>query len=363
MEAKYKQRNSNLELYRILVMLSILAHHYIVHSSLINYMAEEPFSLNTISLNIIGMWGKIGINCFVFITGYFMCTSEITIKKFVKLLFEIEFYYIIINTIFLIFGNEKPTFTSVIYGYFPIEIFSYNFIGSYMVFYLFIPFLNILINGLNKKKHLQLILLCLTIYTVLGSIPQILITINYITWFSVLYLISSYIRIWGFPYKISNHQWGILTIISLFFSMASVIIILYLSHKIKLYIPSDYFVSDSNKIFALTTSFCSFMFFNGLKIKQNKFINTIAASTFGVLLIHDQSVAMRNFLWNIICQNSYVINTYPHLILIHACLCILCIYTVCIIIDRFRIKYIETPVLNYFEIFVKQKKRTKNALD
>ena len=89
-------RNSNLELYRIVVMLLIVAHHYIVNSGVLDLMYEHPFSGNAIFLFLYGMWGKIGINCFVLITGYFMCKHKITARKFLKLFLEIEFYNIII---------------------------------------------------------------------------------------------------------------------------------------------------------------------------------------------------------------------------------------------------------------------------
>lgn len=70
-----KIRNSNLELYRIIVMLLIVAHHYVVNSGLITVMEETPLSARSIFFYLFGAWGKIGINCFVLITGYFMCKS------------------------------------------------------------------------------------------------------------------------------------------------------------------------------------------------------------------------------------------------------------------------------------------------
>ena len=71
--SKPKQRDSNIELYRILVMFMIVAHHYVVNSGLIDVMKESPTSPNSIFFYLFGMWGKTGINCFVMITGYFMC--------------------------------------------------------------------------------------------------------------------------------------------------------------------------------------------------------------------------------------------------------------------------------------------------
>ena len=45
-----KLRNSNLELFRIIVMLSIVAHHYVVNSGLLAIMAENPTSAKSIFL-------------------------------------------------------------------------------------------------------------------------------------------------------------------------------------------------------------------------------------------------------------------------------------------------------------------------
>ena len=50
-----KQRNSNLELYRIIVMLLIVAHHYVVNSGLMDIMWEDPFSGKSLFLYWFGM--------------------------------------------------------------------------------------------------------------------------------------------------------------------------------------------------------------------------------------------------------------------------------------------------------------------
>ena len=39
-----KVRSSNLELYRIIVMLLIVAHHYVVNSGLMDVMEQDPLS-------------------------------------------------------------------------------------------------------------------------------------------------------------------------------------------------------------------------------------------------------------------------------------------------------------------------------
>ena len=85
-----KHRDSNIELYRILVMLLIVAHHYVVNSGLIYDMNNVAISSRNVYFSLFGMWGKIGINCFVLITGYYMCTSKITLYKFLKLFYHYQ---------------------------------------------------------------------------------------------------------------------------------------------------------------------------------------------------------------------------------------------------------------------------------
>ncbi len=130
-KTEMKRRDSNLELFRIIVMLTIVAHHYVVNSGVINIILENNItSLKSIFLLIFGMGGKIGINCFILITGYFMCKSNISIKKFIKLLLEIEFYNIIIYLIFLLVGYVPFSWKDLFYKIFPISSISDSFTRS-----------------------------------------------------------------------------------------------------------------------------------------------------------------------------------------------------------------------------------------
>lgn len=108
-----KTRDTNLELYRIIGMLFIVAHHYVVNSGLTDpagVIFSSPLSPRSIGLLLLGSFGKTGINCFLMITGYYMCKSNITARKFVKLLGEVLFYRIIIFVFFFLLGYESFSF-------------------------------------------------------------------------------------------------------------------------------------------------------------------------------------------------------------------------------------------------------------
>ena len=115
-----KERNSNLELYRIIVMLAIVAHHYVVNSGLLRMMEQDPISIRSIYFYLFGAWGKTGINCFVLITGYFMCKSHITLEKFMKLLMEVMFYKIVISGLFIVSGYEHINIKAIVLMLLPV---------------------------------------------------------------------------------------------------------------------------------------------------------------------------------------------------------------------------------------------------
>lgn len=351
LNAPLKQRESNLELFRIITMLLIVAHHFVVNSGLISAdgpIAANPMSVNSIFLLVFGAWGKIGINCFVMITGYFMCKSQITVKKFAKLILEVMLYKIIIYLVFIVSGYENVSFMNLLQALLPITHIKQNFTGCFITFYLFIPFLNIFIGKLTERQHFKLLLLSFFTYILFGTIHigMFGVTMNYVSWFMVLFFIASYIRLYPKKWFSNNKICGCLLLLSLIISIASVVCCVWLGARVNRFIPF-YFVTDSNTFLAVMVGIFAFLFFKNLHIPFNKFINTIGASTFGVLLIHANSDAMRQWLWKDVLDNvgHYDENYMPF----YAIGCVLVIFIVCVIIDIIRINLLEKPFFKWWD--------------
>lgn len=342
-----KPRQSNLELFRIITMFFIVAHHYVVNSGLTlidGPIYANPISVKSIFLLLFGAFGKIGINCFVFITGYFMCKSQITLKKFLKLLFEVMFYRIVIYLIFLITGYAPFSVAMFVKTIIPIKDLGGGFTAAFLVFYLFIPFINILIKNLTERQHILLLVLVSFAYVFLGSVPGFSVTFNYATWFIVLYIIASYIRL--YPKKTFDNKkfWTITAILSMLVCMASVLCGIILLHKTGINVIY-YFVMDSNKVLAVITALSAFMMFKNLNIKYSKIINIMGATTFGVLLIHANNDEMREWLWKDLLDNVGAYET--NYLFAHAIISVVVIYIICTLIDIGRINFIE----NHFSSF------------
>ncbi len=336
-----KRRDSNLELYRIIVMIMIVAHHYVVNSGLMQALTDAPLSGVSMTMMLFGAWGKTGINCFVLITGYFMCTSRFSWQKLLKLYLQVTFYSVVIYLIFCLTGHETTSPLSLAKTLIPVHGIRDGFTSCFIVFYLFIPFLNILISHLEKRMHLVLVCLLTTIYTLLPTL-RIPVTFNYVTWFMALYIIASYMRLYGKDIPLTHRQWGIATLISLGAGVASVAGIFYLRKTgFFNYLDPYFFISDSNKLLALAIGVCSFMWFKDIRIPYSRFINAVGATTFGVLLIHANSDAMRQWLWRETVDCTGHFGESLLLTAGYATVSVLVIFIVCSGIDWFRGRFIE----------------------
>lgn len=107
------------------------------------------------------------------------------------------------------------------------------------------------------------------------------------------------------------------------------------------------FVADANTFLAVLTSICLFLFFLNTQIKYSKTINTIASTTYGILLIHAHSDSMRQWLWKDIFDN---VGTYNKSMMpLRAIGTVLIVFCVCSLIDLIRQFLIEKPFMKIVE--------------
>jgi len=339
-------------------MLLIVAHHYVVNSGLVGddvKFLQEELNINNLFVSLFGAWGKVGINCFLMITGYFMCTSRITFRKLIKLLGQIYFYRLGTCLILVLAGYDTISISRIVKLAMPFWGLKNDFIGCFIAFYLTIPFWNILVRNMTKREHELLLLLMLGLYTLLGSIPTFDVTFNYVTWFGVIYLIASYIRLHPHALFEKKSFWGWATLLTVTLSMLSIIILLFLFVGKGMNIRY-FFLTDSNKIFAVMVAVSSFLWFKNLTIKYNKIINAFGAGTFGVLLIHANSDAMRQWLWkDFIDVARYYETLETGSLILYSIGVVLAVFAVCNLIDQLRIATLEKWFLRWYDTKISAK--------
>ena len=347
-----KARNSNIELMRIVLMLLIIAHHYVVNSTVMTLWTPEELTSKAVFLTLWGMWGKPAINAFVMVTGWFMCRSRLTWQKFARLLLQLYFWKISV-WIFLCFVRaDGVTLYAILTSMVSvIRDIDGGFEASFLVMYLMIPFLNRLINSLDRDAHLRLLALLIAVYTISTTFFVSVTAFSEVGWYCTLYLIASYLRIyepaWSTNRTVVNRLFAV-TIIS---CILSVIGMMAIGQTVSSAGMRPYwFVSDSGKILALVFGVTCFLWFKNLQLPSSNALNTIAATTFGVLLIHAHSDAMRNWLWQEIVNvpNSYRCCTLYQLIGWSVVVAFM-VFGVCSALDLFRGRLIEPAVMSWLE--------------
>ena len=145
-----KERKSNFELLRIISIVLILFHHLAYHNELY-FLAND--NINKYIGIFLFTFGKIGVNLFVLISGYFMINQSLKLKKLFMLWLQIFIYSAGIMLIMTCLKIYNPTGIFDVLKYFlPISYNIYWFATAYIGMYLFTPFINSL---LNPKVHIK----------------------------------------------------------------------------------------------------------------------------------------------------------------------------------------------------------------
>lgn len=299
-QERKKERSSNFELMRIIMMIAIIAHHYVVNSGITSYYDYSNITPNMIFLQLFGFAGKAMINGFLLITGYFMIKSKFSLEKLIKMYLQIKFYKITIYISLILIGADKFSFTGFIKMIFNI-VYGVNigFTATFLLLYILTPFINILVNKINKKQYTILLAILLFYSTIISTFSCSNNTFNEIGWYITVYMIGGYIRINKNIIFDKRKLYIITTAMLIILSYASIIVIDLFNYISGKKLPIYYFVNNANKILAILLAISMFLLFKNINIKYNKIINTISLATFGVLLIHANSDAMRYFIWNL----------------------------------------------------------------
>ena len=175
-----KERNSNFEILRIFAMFLIIAHHFAVHTSWIEGTSAV--------VKLFQVGGKLGVNIFVLISGYFLVNSKFKLKKVIMLILQVMFYSIGIYLFIVALGKTKFEFKTFIYCCMPISNRIYWFATAYIIMYCLSPFINVIVKNITKKQYIYLLIGLIVLQCLLQKITGIGY-IGEVGWFITLYLI------------------------------------------------------------------------------------------------------------------------------------------------------------------------------
>lgn len=277
------QRDSNIELLRIiciiLIIIGHLANKYPQQGGILESNYLESYFIKSFTI--------VSVNVFILISGYFSISFKLS--RILKMEQQVWFYSIFL-LILMASLDRYILHLSDITFLCPIISKKYWFITIYVILYILSPILNKMALTISKNDFKSVLLIGFIIIYIWHTINSVLFTekpiddAGYgITNFIYLYLLGRYIKIYkNVLMKKQNY-------LLLYFAIGILLFIFQLTYSIILGFSFTALFSY-NTIFVFLGSVTLFLFFTKLNIGYNVFINKWAKYCLAVYIIHEHPV-------------------------------------------------------------------------
>lgn len=338
-------RQSNFELLRVISMLLIVCHHYGVHSGF--ELTSAPFCFDKLLLRFLSYGGKMGVDLFILISGYFLVKSEFKAKKAVRIWVQTTVYSVAIAAAFALTGTDMGI-RAWIKNCLPIPYSVWWFATTYFLLYALSGFINQFIAALSRERLQKLIALLTVVCSVVPTLLNADMEDSFLLWFFLLYLIAAYVRLYPLEWKPFRHSMAMGLGIYLLTFLSCVVFDL-LGERIPIFARNAMYFHTMEKFPILLSSVFLFIGFKDLQVKQSRVINAVAGTTFGIYLIHDNNY-IRPFLWKTLLKGSEYYNS--GFLFLHAGASILAVFCGCALIDFLYRHTLERFLLTYIYRFM-----------
>ena len=334
--ANTKERNSNIELLRIVCMMGVVALHY-VHKDMGGveaYMAYPNF--NWFFVNAVRSIAIPLVNVFVIITGYFMVHSaKWSIRKALNLILIIMFYGLILYLIDVVFKQKEFSVLGLVKNIFPFMFGGVWFARTYIILILIAPFMNKLLLSISMKHYRILIVVQLLLFSAWYStgLKSPITDDGY----GILHFITLYI-LGGYMGRFLN-ECGILKKISVFGAFGLYCVFGLITAFVSLFINPFGYAFITNVIAAVML----FLAVAKLKPRSIKWINVLSSKAFDVYFVHRR-------LFGVLGISKLIGSIWmiPHILLV-VVVCYLAGF-VCGTIRAFIMKYTTDKLLDHIPI-------------
>lgn len=339
MKLDRKNRDSSLELLRIIAMLLVL----MVHASfkaldaptmgeVLNSPASSFLRFLSESISIIC------VNVFILITGWFGIRPNVS--RFCGLIFQVIFIAVFIYLCLLLLGKIEPW---RMVDWIRLLLFRRGlwFVSAYMVLYIISPILNTFVSNVDQKSFKYLLIAFFIIQTIYGfSSKWNFFCSGYSPLsFAGLYLLARYMRL--YPNKFCTlNKWYDMTIYlcsTLLTTIMSMIFVGFAGHDGWLFYE---YLSPT----VIISSIFFFLYFTKLSF-HSKMVNRFASSAFAIYLFHcDPLFFNTHYLLPI---RDYYNNDSSFIFLFHTTCLIISVFILAILVDKIR-AYLWNRILSFY---------------
>ncbi len=327
-----RNRSSNIELCRIIIMLMIILHHAVLHGGGVGM----EYCTNKLIAFFFLPGGKIAFDTFIVISMWFFVDQEFRADRLIKVYLIAIFFSILMMAASCLYshgGGIRPI--DIISGLLPVSGKMHGFIQTYIAFYLLFPFISKTSKGMTKEQNLYIIL----VFSLFVFSFQILASLTWsgqsvycrLILFIFFFYLIRYIKYYC-PHFATNLKLNIILFLT---AMCLDEAITYLN----LFAPTLYILKyqglvlgDESRILNVLAGTSLFFIFYNLKMPTSKVINWLGSTTLAVLMIHDSDF-FRIYTWDIFKTTEWFYSKYYLILLIFSSIVI---YLFCSMVDFIR---------------------------
>lgn len=273
------QHNFNIDILRLSAMLMVVILHVARTSGALDLSLDNNFSGKMWS----NFWESLtiyAVNVYALITGYLCYKRTWVPNRFFYLWGIVLFYGLGIELLYYIFSGRAISASTILSLILPTSGY-YWYVSAYTVLFFLIPFINKLIDCLDQRAHLKLILMfvCTLSIPAFYGAPRLAQDGHNALWLIVMYICGAYIQLYP-PQKIKLKIWAIIYAICVITAFLTLI----LGGNIEVIYFRRY---TSPVVFMGAIAF--FMMCMGIPLNGNKYLKILSWASplaFSVYLIH-----------------------------------------------------------------------------
>lgn len=303
-----KERESGIELYKVIAIFLIVLSHVIQTLTEPNYVlgigegtfiniATATTDLNVLLLALFRICGALGNNMFFICSAWFLVNSKkMSLKKVIHMILDVWIINMIVFLGLHAIGIQFQI-SDTVRTFFPTTFANNWYITCYLLFYLIHPFLNRMLEQLKISEHFALTSFLFMIYFIIPVLPLEEINLffaNELVIFLATYVIVSFIKIykneWTENLKLNK---GIL-FVSIVSYVALILSVDYLGLRTNYFLNRLVRWNMNNSLFMFLIAFSSF---NMMKKKKfiNRTINYFSSLSLLVYIFHENLAFRRYF--------------------------------------------------------------------
>lgn len=184
------QRNTGLDLLKIIAMFMVLTLHILNASNLL-YVSVENGNPNYWSAHFIDIAAYCAVDCFALITGFCSIDLNFKISRIIRIWMQVVFYTVGITTAYILVSHNI-SLSMLFRAFFPILSDGYRYFSQYFVCFLFTPFFNKIINSITYKERKILFWLIIIFFSCYALINIGSNTGGYhVLWLCILYIVGA----------------------------------------------------------------------------------------------------------------------------------------------------------------------------